>query len=93
MSGNILFYLFITILVVVIYKYYDGLFFYIKPYFDKSREENMAKIKSKPRPREEMSNNKNNIITEMKELTNIPFDFLYNLCVTYGIFPIKKVLP
>ena len=63
MSGNILFYLFITILVVVIYKYYDGLFFYIKPYFDKSREENMAKIKSKPRPREEMSNNKNNIIT------------------------------
>ena len=98
MIGNIIIYLFIILLVGVIYYYYDELYIYIKPFFDKARNENMLKVKAEKAKRKKKEGEakegeapeKMNIIAEIKEITNLPFHFLYKLCVTYGIFPIKK---
>ena len=91
-----LFYLFVTILVVTVYYYYDDLYIYIKPYFDKARKEEKEKEKEREKEREKEKEKENTIKTgspiigKIKELTNLPFEFLHKLCVTYGIFPMKK---
>jgi len=98
----IVFLIFLILIIVVAYVYHDEVVYYIKPYFDKIRANRNEKINDKghigqfnkgrerEREQEQQEPEGKGIVQSIKEVYKIPLNFLYKLCVTYGIFPISK---
>jgi len=94
MLDNIIILIVLAIVIYLLYKYNTDIFSYITPYLNRINKKNdiKEKIEEKRREheREEGENGIQNIIKESKEIYKLPFQFLYKLCITYGIFPMKR---
>jgi uncharacterized protein (UPF0305 family) len=94
MLDNIIIIIVLAIVIYLLYKYNTEIFSYITPYLNRINKKNDIKEKIEEKRREhekeEGENSIQNIIKESKEIYKLPFQFLYKLCITYGIFPMKR---